>query len=307
MYITTGMLSKDVKDAKTSIGQYVRANFPHLKRLQAEYKALAGDLVIDSMGANVGTVGTALDVVIRLIIDPDETPMSALILYPLNATYHQVVNELASVAGRWDDQNLAARAAWALALCVNAYRAGPAWAPLVPDLVISGHFTVDTMLGQADDAAVAELLALKELSEERLIAKLAGPFALGPTFDLSKPGPTQRIGAEADLVAGGLLLDIKTILAPKNTAGLRPDVLKPDTVYQLLGYALLDYSNQYTIEQLGIYSARYGTLTKWPLEYVTSLLSGRTFDLTAARQELWDIMHQDHPQRTTLTRNQNDS
>lgn len=293
MYNTTGTLSKDVKDPKTSIGQYLRVNFPNMKPLQAEYKALAGSLVIDSMGANAGTVGTALDLIIRLIIDPDETPMSAFILYPFNDGYHQVVNELAGIAGRSGDQEEAARAAWALALCVNAYLAGPAWAPLVPDLVTGGRFTADTMLKQADGIAVAELLALKKLAKERLITKLAGPFSLGPTFDLSKLGPDQRIGAEADLIAGEMLLDIKTILAPKNKAGLRPDVLKPDNVYQLLGYALLDYSNQYNIERLGIYSARYGTLTEWPLERVTSLLSGRKFDFPAARQEVWDIMQQD--------------
>lgn len=157
MYNTTGFLSKDVTDPKTSIGQYVRTNFPNMKPLQAEYKALAGDLVIDSMGAIASNVGTAVDLIVRLVLEPHETPMSALILYPFNTAYHEVVNELASLVGRPGDRELAARAAWALALCVSAHRAGAAWAPLVPDLVHSGDFAVDTMLEQADDAAVAEL------------------------------------------------------------------------------------------------------------------------------------------------------
>ncbi|GAA5227017.1 hypothetical protein [Paeniglutamicibacter antarcticus] len=294
MYNTTGRLSKDVKDPKTSIGQYVRLNFPNMKPLRAEYKAHAGDLIVDSMGANAGNVGTAFDLIVRLILEPDETPMSALFLYRFNETYRQVVIELARVVSKSGDRELAARAAWGLAHCVNAYRAGPALAPLVPDLVESGSFTVDVMLEQADDAAIAELVALRDLAEDRLLAKLAGPFSLGPTFDLSEPGPAQRIGAEADLVAGGLLIDIKTNLAPKNKTGIRPDVLKTDDVYQLLAYALLDYSNQYNIDRLGIYSARYGTLAEWPLGRVTSLLSGRDFDFPAARQEVWDIMQQDY-------------
>lgn len=126
-----------------------------------------------------------------------------------------------------------------------------------------------------------------------MILNLSGPFSLGPTFDLSKLGPTRRIAAEADIVAGGLLVDVKTTLAPKNRLGLRPDVPKIDNVYQLLGYALLDYSNQYNIERLGLYSARYGTLTEWPLERITSLLSGRKFDFAAGRQEVWEMMQQD--------------
>lgn len=293
MYKTTGLFSKDVKDPKTSIGQYLRTKFPNAKPLQAEYKAEARELVIDSMGANAGNVGTAVDLIVRLILEPDETPESALTLFPFNATYHEVVHELAGIAGRSDDGELAARASWALALCVSAYRAGAAWAPLVPDLVHNNDFTVDRMLGQADDAAVGELIALKEVAEEHLIPKLQGPLSLGPTFDLSKLGPTQRIAAEADIIAGGVLIDIKTTLAPRNKAGFRPDVLKVENVYQLLGYALLDYSNQYNIDRLGIFSARYGTLTEWPLERVTSVMSGGKFDFLAARQEVWAMMQED--------------
>lgn len=219
--------------------------------------------------------------------------MSALILFPFNETYHQIVGELAGLTSQSDNRELAARAAWALALCVSAHRAGAAWAPFVPDLVRNGDFTAEKMLEQADDAAVAELIALRQLSEERLIPKLEGPFSLGPTFDLSELGPSQRIAAEADLIANGLLIDVKTTLAPKGKAGLRPDVLKADNIYQLLGYALLDYSDRYSIDRLGIFSARYGTLTEWPLERVTSLMAGKKFDFSAARQEIWDMMQQD--------------
>lgn len=292
MYITTGLLSKDVKDPKTSIGRYLRTNFPNVKPLQAEYKTLASDLVVDSLGANAGMVGTAADLIVRLILEPDSTPESALVLFPFNAIYHEVVNQLAGI-GQSSDAELVARATWALALCVSAHRAGADRAPFVPGLVQSNDFSVDTMMNQADGSAIAELVKLKELLEERLIPKLTGPLSLGPTFDLSRRGPAQRIAGEADLIAGGLLIDVKTTLAPKNGAGLRPDVLKADNLYQLLGYALLDYSNQYNIQRVGIYSARYGTLTEWPLERVTSLMSGREFDFLAARQEVWDMMQQE--------------
>lgn len=293
MFKTSGFLSKDVTTPTTSIGQYLRSNFPNLKPIQAEYKSKAGDLVIDSMGANAANVGTAVDLIIRLVLEPDETPASALALYPFNSNYHQVVHQLAALVGRAGDPGLEARAAWALGLCVSAHRAGAAWAPFVPDLVQSGSFNVDTMLEQADDEAVAELIALRELAERRLTSKLSGPFSLGPTFDLSKMGPARRIAAEADLIADGLLIDVKTTLAPINSAGLRQDALKPSNVYQLLAYVLMDYSNQYNIDRVGIYSARYGTLTEWPLERFTSVAAGTNFDLGAARQHFWDMMQED--------------
>lgn len=166
MYITTGSLSKDVKDPKTSIGRYLRTTFPDPRLLQVEYKALASDLIIDSLGANPSNVGTAVDLIISLVLEPDKPPPSALILYPILTTYHQVVTELASLVGHSGDPELAARAAWALAFSVSAHRAGVASAPLVPELVRSNDFTVDTMLEQAGDAAVAELVALRKLSEE---------------------------------------------------------------------------------------------------------------------------------------------
>ena len=47
-------------------------------------------------------------------------------------------------------------------------------------------------------------------------ADTVGLFSLGPTFDPSELGLNRRIAAEADLIAGGLLIDVKTTLSPKN-------------------------------------------------------------------------------------------
>jgi hypothetical protein len=85
---------------------------------------------------------------------------------------------------------------------------------------------------------------------------LAAPFHLGPEFDASRRdgGPDKRlIAAEADLICNGLLLDIKTKLGTKNTkSGIRSDALAIDDIYQLLAYALMDHSDSYGINSLGI-------------------------------------------------------
>lgn len=122
---------------------------------------------------------------------------------------------------------------------------------------------------------------------------------MGPTFDLSEPlSRDQRIGAEADLIADGLLVDMKTQLGSKSKAGLRYDTLTPVNLYQLIGYALLDFSDSYNIDRLGIYSARYGTLVEWPLQQVTGSMSSRSFDLKSGRQDMWDLMQQELPSGT---------
>ena len=295
MYITGGTLTGDVTDKDSSIRRFLQSKFPNLKPFQADYKARSGGLIVEGSTASASDIGTAMDLMIRSLIEPDDVPASALAMFPFNPDYQAGVITLAATVSRAVGESQAgqvefARAVWGLALCVAAHRAGAAFAPFVPDLVHNGLFDAETMMGQASDEAVAELVSLRGLAERSLLPELKAPFHLGPQFDLSVVGPAQRIAAEADLISDGLLLDVKTQLGLKNKAGIRYDVLRPEQLYQLLAYALLDYSDRYAINKLGIYSARYGTLVSWPLDYVMATAAGMTIDLRQARQELWDIL-----------------
>lgn len=146
---------------------------------------------------------------------------------------------------------------------------------------------------EATPQAVRELTRLRNWGKKRLIPKLKAPYHFGPTFDLSTPGGAQRIAAEADLIANGSLIEIKTTLGALGSDGERPDALKAETLYQLLAYTLLDRSDTYEISKIGVYSARYGHLHEWPLEYVLSTAAGRSFDLAAAREHVWGLMHEE--------------
>ncbi|MEV7874194.1 hypothetical protein [Microbacterium sp. NPDC089188] len=292
MYRTRGTFSQDLKDANTTLGAYLRSTFPNLKPIQADYKARADVLAVDSAGASPTMIGTAVDLIPRLIAEPEELPDSAAQLFPFNGGYHEELAALVALAND-PDRETQARAAWGLALCVSAFRAGAAVAPRIPELVRAREFSASLMMTEAPPEAVGELTALRGLIEERLMSRLEPPTVFGPLFDLSRPGDGQRIAAEADLISDGTLVDVKSNLAPKTKAGDRPDVLKPEHVHQLLGYALLDYSDAYEIRRLAIYSARYGTLTDWPLDRVAETAAGRPVDLAAERQRVWDLMQED--------------
>ena len=292
MYVTRGTFSQDLKDANTTLGGYLRATFPNLKPIQADYKSRADALVVDSAGASPTLIGTAVDLIPRLIAEPDELPTSAALLFPLNQGYHEELAALVELAND-TDRATQAKAAWGLALCVSAYRAGAAVAPRIPELVRAREFSASLMMTEAPPEAGADLVALRGLLESRLMSRLTPPTVFGPLFDLSKLGKGQRIAAEADLISGGLLVDVKSNLAPKTKAGDRPDVLKPEHVHQLLGYALLDYSDAYSIQNVAIYSARYGSLIDWRLVHVAETAAGRAFDFAAARQQVWDLMQED--------------
>lgn len=71
-------------------------------------------------------------------------------------------------------------------------------------------------------------------------------------------------GAAADLILDGCLIDVKVTGRPK---------LKNTMLYQLLGYALLDYSDLYEIREVGIYFARQEKLLKWSVDDLVSMMA----------------------------------
>ena len=117
-------------------------------------------------------------------------------------------------------------------------------------------------------AAVPEY-AIEDLA--RQLARAEEPFAplralptaakiCGPTF----AGSADLGGADADFLLDGLLLDCK--------ASRHPRSLGRDEIYQLAGYLLLDYNDQYRINRVGLYLSRQGGLITWDVdEFLTHL------------------------------------
>ena len=56
-------------------------------------------------------------------------------------------------------------------------------------------------------------------------------------------------------------------------------------VFQLIGYALLDFDDQYCLNELGIFNARYAYLATWPLGAILNELAGCEVSLRADREE----------------------
>ncbi|WP_143044229.1 hypothetical protein [Nonomuraea jiangxiensis] len=90
--------------------------------------------------------------------------------------------------------------------------------------------------GVAAQASTLEQLRLATRAEE---------CASGATFDGSSDIP-----ADADLIAAGTLIDVKSIR--------RVHDFPLPTVYQLLGYVLMEYSDRYRIDAVGVYLSRAG-------------------------------------------------
>jgi len=88
------------------------------------------------------------------------------------------------------------------------------------------------------------------------------PLILNPLF----AGSGEIGGADADLIAAGCLIDVKTTVDPKFS--------KTRLLYQLLGYVLLDYEDAYRIRSVAIYLSRQALLVRWPLQPLVAMLVG---------------------------------
>lgn len=112
--------------------------------------------------------------------------------------------------------------------------------------------TVTDLLSIADGLWIDDLCTLSNGFYEGYREHLSDPVHLNPTF----MGSGDIGGADADLILNGCLLDIKTTVTRKITNTM---------LYQLIGYALLDYEDEYRIKELGIYLARQATTLRWNL------------------------------------------
>ena len=128
---------------------------------------------------------------------------------------------------------------------------------------------------------------MRDLARLKLLPALpAGPVASGPEFEGG-----DDLNADADLVAGGMLIDIKAGQGGKpRKDGTRIAVLSRTELDQLIGYALMDYSDEYQINTLAIYAARFGYIASWPLTELLAQLGEGPVHLPALRAEFAHVL-----------------
>ena len=172
-----------------------------------------------------------------------------------------------------------ARHSVVLAFFEQIFRAGPGInSPLFAD---DASTRVSALLAKVEDAFIQDLTALSWLFFESDHHLLSDSAVLNPNFS----GSHHVGGADADLIVDGCLMEIKATTQPsKEWKAL---------LYQLLGYALLDYDDQYGIEQVGVYFARQGVTLSWRLRDLISELASRPLPpLDELRQSFREVAMQ---------------
>lgn len=184
-----------------------------------------------------------------------------------------------------------ARVCYALALLTEPYRRRSSIEGSRLMQLTDGCDVAD-LLGLANAGEVADLVAMRDLALEKLIPALpTGRVVTGPTFEGSADLP-----ADADLIAGGWLVDIKASQGGKpRKDGTRAASLSRTELDQLIGYALMDYSDEYRLHTVAIYTTRFGHLASWPLTEMCSQLAEHPIDLTDLRKDFAKVLRHELP------------
>ena len=111
------------------------------------------------------------------------------------------------------------------------------------------------LLALTTDSEVQDICLLSKLFYKQHSALTRQPAMLNPEF----AGSAIVGGADGDLIVGNTLIDIKTTQHYQESK---------KWFRQLIGYALLDFHDEYKITTVGLYLARQGLLLSWPLEQI---------------------------------------
>jgi hypothetical protein len=308
--VISGPMTTELADIRSPVRQFFSAQFTAgLRDVQRRYREATPALVVPRAATsevNPGTLGTAADWLLRFLVHPApdldlafagaakccdvgiQIPRVALdeILGPLGLTVPPRPSDTVCAftgphPGTTADPTTLNRACWALALLTEAFRGGAGVAMLGPLGRFRGRaVSAAELLGIASEAALRQLTQFRQVYEAVLLPSLVprhGRWVIGPTFTGS-----EFIHADADLIASGLLVELKTT-AKKPSLGVVD-------LFQTIGYALLDFDDEYHIDTVGIFNARHAYLATWSLGPLLEKLADHPVTLNAARTQFRDLL-----------------
>jgi len=304
-------LSSHINDRNSPVRAFFEAHFPRtplrpLRELTCDpcsiplehHAPLVWDpgpaqvLPADPTGYPWATVGTAFDYRLRFIfgVNPQRTVAAngaKIVAKRLECSkrfpvaFEELVGvsadlERGPVRGQYEDEGGLARLCYVLALYEQCFRTTPSRQS--PLLALGPNATLAEVEALCTSQAADDLVRLTELflSTQQSLLDLE-PVVLNPTFK----GSIWLEGADADLILGSTLLDIKTW---KNAVPERPDI------WQLVGYLLADFDDGYKIRSAGFYFSRHGSRIVWTVDDLLARLAGHDVDLAATRKEFSELL-----------------
>ena len=312
-------LTGHLRDKRSPIRQFLRIRFPDIRSFLAtdRKRIREADTIRPREAVPWSTIGTALDYRIRYYFGL--TPPDQLNAYrgarTLSVIHHAREGDLENVgydALRADfdaffgslegltkliqpvgqkltesDEGQLNRHCVVLALLEEVYRHGVrSQSPL--DSMESSN--AEALLSIAEEEWIDDLRALSWTFYDGFSHLLPLDHELNPEFD----GSRDVEGADGDLIVDGTLIDIKTTVEQR---------IRPEWIWQSLGYVLLDYSDSYRINAIGLYMARQGILFKWDLrDAIRCLYAGDPPSIEELRSQFKELARSSRQERARMRR-----
>lgn len=281
-------LKRELERPDSEIRTFIAERLPETASPRAEYRSAMADAVTTIPRGSLAdgplpdrvpwdVLGQAISA--RLLWELDSAPAGRIAGRPaedLALFGHApcVVDELRAAIDSGPaavEADIAARVAWIGGLLDRGLRAGRG-----PDVwfdALRAAESWDAILACVPSWYAADISAVTARCATALLELAGGAVFIAPTF----AGSSALGGAEADVIAGGALIDVKA------TKDLN---LRLRDLHQIVGYALLDWDDQYGITAVGILAARQGRLITWPLSDLLAAMAGHPMTVSALRDEL---------------------
>lgn len=136
---------------------------------------------------------------------------------------------------------------------------------------------LDEILALAPDSALDDLCDLSKYLITTQGALLASTITPNPTF----AGSSYLGGADADLIVGKRLLDVKVTTS---------STIERSSLWQVLGYSLSDFNDAFGVDEVGLYFARHAIQIVWPMSDLLSLMAGRRIEVREVRSEFSSLL-----------------
>lgn len=252
-------------------------DFPDTIGLRETVRDLCGPILVPPTGdVDRPALGAAFDMLATITLRPEEslalldievdrawTPAHAKLAGTISDAVRQILDD-------GDEGAALYKLTWVMGLLVNSMRSVDAYMRSGITRVVRSANSSRELYAGLDELVttdgLAQLQQLHEIAQDELYPRLRG--AIHVHADISNRG----MQAEADVIAGGLLLDLKTSAGVQQSSGEYRLLPPARDIHQMIAYSYFASEPQHElrygpITAVGFYFARYGALVAWPAEF----------------------------------------
>ena len=262
--------------------EFFESRLPNCKTMQNSWRMSGEPLIVPVESVAWGLVGAAFDYRVRYfftVTPPERMAASHGAGQDIRASFLNLAEALTAFTTEnqpcgillpLEAEMQLARYCYILAMYESLFRAKVVNSPL---FALRPNASADEQLALAPTADIEDLVALSSAAEAAWGHLFMKAMIANPTFT----GSSDVGGADADLIIDNCLIDIKTTTNKS---------LDRTTAYQLVGYLLLDYDDEYKIGQLGFYLSRIPALMVWSAEETIAAMSNGLETVGSLRNSL---------------------